>query len=84
MKIKGDLKKKVLFAILVIFLIAVIGFIFNIYFYGAAKEKYCVTQTRQQFPEIKGSPSAEWFIYYDECLDNLTATQSFRLMFSSF
>ncbi|OQA83055.1 MAG: hypothetical protein BWY29_00529 [Microgenomates group bacterium ADurb.Bin238] len=76
------MKRKIPIIILAIVISVAAWFVFDIYFYGAAKNSHCVAQTRQEFPEERGTPSQEWFDFYDECLDNLTVMQTFALMFS--
>jgi len=80
---KENMKSKTITTLTLIAVIVALGFIFKIYMYDSARDSYCVTQTRQQFPEEKGSPSEEWFEYYDECLNNLSVVQVFTLVFSS-
>lgn len=76
------MKNKTTITIVIALLLLVVGTIFKVYAYDSAKDSYCVSQTRQQFPEERGTPSQEWFDFYDECLDNLTVMQTFALMFS--
>lgn len=79
---KENMKNKTIVTLILFAVIIALGFMFKIYMYDSARDNYCVTQTRQQFPGEKGSPSEEWFEFYSQCRDSLSISQTFALIFS--
>jgi hypothetical protein len=77
------MKNKTTITIVIALLLLVVGTIFKVYAYDSAKDSYCVSQTRQQFPEERGAPSQQWFDFYDKCRDDLGTIETFRLILGS-
>ncbi len=67
---------------IVLLLVAVASFVFKIYIWDSAKYTYCVTQSREEYPENTGAPSEEQLTFFDECYKSLNGQKTIDLIFS--